>query len=69
MEDLELNRYKCIVSEINKLRTGINRYLDGNSNSLDGMSYSDALKRVTYLRSLQRSTNKSVRARYAATKE
>jgi hypothetical protein len=69
MADPELDSYAGIVDEISKLKTSIERYLHSGADSVEGLSYADAIKRLSYLRNLQRSTSKKVRERYAEAKE
>jgi hypothetical protein len=69
MEDDELKKYKGIVSRIAALKEGIERYLHGGADDVDGISYGHALKSLSNLRALQRMTPKKVRERYAQSKE
>jgi len=69
MEDIELDRYKKLVTDISDLKKGIEKYLHTGSDSVGDMSYAEAIKRLAYLRNLQRSTDKKVRQRYAETKD
>lgn len=64
MEDAELDKYKKIVSDIESLRKGIKEYLCKGSDSVGDLSYSQALKELSRLRSLQRMTPRKIRERY-----
>jgi hypothetical protein len=68
MEDFELEKYGKVVSEIDSLKKGIERYLHSGAESVGDMSYAHALKRLSNLRALQRMTPKKVRERYAKSK-
>lgn len=65
MADPELDRYKEILSDITKLMGGMTEFRQGRTDSIDGMSYAEAVKKMSRLRALQLSTKKDVKKRYA----
>jgi hypothetical protein len=65
MEDIELDRYKKLVIDISDLKKGIEEYRQMGFDNVCGMSYAEAIKKLAYLRNLQRITSKKVRQRYA----
>lgn len=67
MEDAKLDQYKKIIAGINKLQAEIRGYLHGNVD-VGGKSYGEALRELSRLRNLQRSTSKEVRERYQESK-
>lgn len=69
MEDIELEKYKEIVSRISDLKNKIDRYLHNNQNEIDGMSYGEAMRMLSYFRNRLRITPKAIRERYAKSKE
>jgi hypothetical protein len=68
MEDFELDRYKKLVENILDLKKDIKKYLHTGSENVGDMSYAEAIKKLAYLRNLQRTTSKKVRQKYAETK-
>lgn len=69
MEDIELEKYKEIVTRISDLKNKIDRYLHNNQNEIDGMSYGEAMRMLSYFRNRLRITPKAIRERYAKSKE
>lgn len=69
MEDIELEKYTELVSEISDLKLKIEKYLHSNSNGVEGMTYGQAIKRLAFLRHKVSMTPKVIRERYAESKK
>lgn len=67
MEDVELEDYKKLVLEISDLKDKIERYLHSHFD-IEGMTYGEAIKKLSYLKNKQRMTPKTLRERYAKSK-
>jgi len=69
MEDSELEKYKDIIKEISDLKLEIEKYLYGGSETVAGMSYGDAVKKLSYLKNRLRNFSKEVKKRYNDSKD
>ena len=69
IRDLDLERYREILAEITNINKKLDDYRNGNLDSLGGMSYSDIIRRLQYLKQKQLITKKDVKKRYAESKD
>lgn len=69
MEDPELENYKKIVKDISELKIKIDKYLYGGSETIAGMTYGDAVKKLSYLKNRLRNFSKEVKKRYNDSKD